>query len=134
MKTINPHNQVLPLTRWTAIFIVPFLVGAFIVLYIFPERASQWWAWPINSHIMAQWMGAGYIAGGYFFVRAVRASRWHTIAVGFLPVSAFAILMGLVTLLHWDGFSHDRPAFLAWAALYFTTPILVPLVWLLNRP
>src|SRR4029453_11233350 len=126
LTTATPHNQVLPTTRWLAAFIVPFLAGAFILLYVFSERAGQWWAWAGSPRIMAQWMGAGYVAGGYFFARAVRARRWHTIAAGFLPVSTFASLMGLVTVIEWTSFSHERPAFWAWAVLYFTTPLLVP--------
>src|SRR6185503_17213327 len=134
MTAANQNNQILHRTRWLAAFIVPFLVGAFFILYLFPGWAGQWWAWPITPPIMAQWMGAGYVAGGYFFARAVRARRWHYIAVGFPPVSTFATLMLLVTLLHWNGFDHSRPAFWAWAILYFTTPVLVPLAWLRNRP
>src|SRR5258705_5891093 len=113
LTTTTPDNRVLPTTRWLAAFIVPFLAGAFVLLYVFPERAGQWWAWPNSPRVMAQWMGAGYVAGGYFFARAVRAKRWHTIAVGFPPVSAFATLMLLVTVLHWHSFDHSRPAFLS---------------------
>jgi hypothetical protein len=42
-------------------------------------------------------MGAGYIAGAYFFVRVAREARWHRIQVGFLPVTAFVLFMAIGT-------------------------------------
>jgi CRP-like cAMP-binding protein/cytochrome P450 len=133
MQTIHPNDQVRGLTRVLAAFIVPFLVAAFVILYVFTGRAGDLWAFTLNAQITALWQGAGYIAGGYFFVQTFRASRWHHVAAGFWPVTVFASLLGIATALQWDGFIHERPAFVAWAVLYFSTPALVPLVWLLNR-
>ena len=45
LTTKTPDNRVIPTTRWLAAFIVPFLAGAFALLYVFPERAAEWWAW-----------------------------------------------------------------------------------------
>lgn len=42
--------------------------------------------------------------------------------------------MGIATILHWDRFNHGHVSFIAWAALYFTTPFIVFIVWLRNRP
>ncbi len=41
--------------------------------------------------------------------------------------------MGISTILHWDRFNHGSIAFWTWVVLYFTTPFLVPAVWLRNR-
>jgi hypothetical protein len=41
--------------------------------------------------------------------------------------------MLIATFLHWEKFSHGRPAFTAWLVLYMITPFLVPAVWLFNR-
>ena len=65
--------------------------------------------------------------------RVIVARRWHTIKAGFLPVTAFAGLLGIATILHWDKFTHGSIAFIAWASLYFTTPFLVLAAWLHNR-
>ncbi len=121
------------LTRWVSILITPFLVGAFIILYFFPTRTADLFAWPINPPMSALFIGAGFGTGAAFFVRALAERRWHAAAPGFLPVAAFALLMALTTVLHWDRFSHAHPAFIAWAVIYAATPILVPLVWLHNR-
>ena len=45
-------------------------------------------------------MGAGYIAGAYFFVRVARATRRHGVHLGFLPITAF---VGLAALWWLDG-------------------------------
>ena len=78
-------------------------------------------------------MGAGYIAGAYFFVRVARATRWHRVHLGLLPITAFTAFLGVATFIHWDQFDHDHVAFWIWTVLYVTTPLLVPLTWLRNR-
>lgn len=126
-------DRVLPVTRALSAAIVPFLVAAFLVLYVWPTDTDRLFAWPIKPTLSAMVLGAVYLGGAYFFVRAVRASRWSTIKGGFPPVGTFATLMGIATVLHWDRFDHGHVAFWLWVGLYFTTPFLVFGVWLLNR-
>jgi hypothetical protein len=126
-------DRVLPGTRAVAIAIIPFLVLAFVVLYFWPGNTGQLFAWPIKPPLTPLILGSVYLGGAYFFVRAARASSWHTIKAGFPPVATFAALLGIATVLHWDKFSHSQVAFWLWAALYFTTPFLVAGVWLANR-
>jgi hypothetical protein len=78
-------------------------------------------------------MGAGYIAGSYFFARVVMERRFHRVHVGFLPITAFTIFMAIASFSHLDRFDHGHIAFWIWMGLYVTTPILVPLAWLANR-
>jgi hypothetical protein len=78
-------------------------------------------------------LGAVYLGGAYFFVRAARSTQWHTIKAGFPPVATFATLMGIATIIHWPKFNHHHVAFWLWVGLYFTTPFLVFGVWLSNR-
>ena len=126
-------DQVYPSTRILAIVVVPFLVVAAFILYFFPERSGQLFAWPVKPPINAMLLAAAYSGGIYFFTRAALARRWHTIKAGFLPVTSFAGLLGIATLLHWDKFTHGSPAFFAWAGLYFSTPFLVMGAWLHNQ-
>jgi hypothetical protein len=114
-------------------FIVPFLLVAFPLLYFFPDDTGNWWAWEIRPSMTALIMGAGYIAGAYFFVRVARATRWHRVHLGFLPITAFTAFLGVATIIYWDWFDHDHVAFWIWTVLYWTTPVLVPLAWLRNR-
>jgi hypothetical protein len=131
--TMARDDRVLPETRALGVFIVPFLLVAFPLLYFFPDDTGNWWAWEIRPSMTALIMGAGYIAGAYFFVQVARATRWHRVHLGFLPITAFTAFLGVATIIYWDWFDHDHVAFWIWTVLYFTTPFLVPVAWLRNR-
>jgi len=125
--------QIYPSTRILATVVVPFLVAAVLILYFFPDQSGQRFAWPIKPPINAMLLAAAYAGGIYFFSSVVIARRWHTVSAGFLPVTVFAGLLGVATILHWDKFTHGSIAFILWAGLYFTTPFLVLGAWLHNR-
>ncbi len=108
-------------------------MAAFVILYLFPDHTQELFAWGIQPRMSAMMLGAAYLGGAYFFVRAATDARWHWVKVGFLPVTTFATLMGIATILHWDRFNHGSISFFAWVGLYFTTPFVVFLLWLRNR-
>jgi hypothetical protein len=126
-------DRVLKQTQVLGAFIVPFLLVAFALLYLFPGDTKHWFAWEIHPDMTPLLMGAGYIAGGYFFARVVLEKRFHRVHVGFLPITAFTIFMAIASFSHLDRFDHDHVAFWIWMGLYVATPILVPLAWLANR-
>ena len=130
---IPRDDRVLPFTRGLSLFIVPFLVVAWVILYLFPAETARLWAWAIPSTMTSMVLASAYLGGAYFFVRVFREQQWHHTGTGFLAVTTFATLLGVATLLHWDKFLHDHVAFWLWAALYFTTPFLVLGAWLANR-
>ncbi|MHB8752617.1 MAG: hypothetical protein ACYDBJ_25915, partial [Aggregatilineales bacterium] len=132
-KNSSRDDRVYRETRWLSAIIVPFLLVAFYILYLRPDDTKALFAWEIRPRMTAMMLGAAYIGGAYFFTRAVRSLRWHWIGLGFLPVTAFASLMGIATILHWDRFTHDSFSFVTWVVLYFTTPFLVFGTWLRNR-
>lgn len=132
-STIVRDDRILPETRWLSAFIVPFLFVAFVMLYFFPDHTDRLFAWTIRPNMTPLIMGAGYISGSYFFIRAFFARRWHTVHLGFLPITAFTIFMAIATFTHLDRFHHGHVSFYAWTGLYIITPILVPLVWFRNR-
>lgn len=135
MATDTPRNdRILPLTRFIAGAVVPFLLLAFLILYVSPQPTGRWFAWDINPRMTAAYMGAGYLGGAYFFLNTVFGTRWHRTAGGFLPVTAFTVAMLIVTVIHWDRFELTHLPFLAWLLLYIFTPVLVPWTWLRNRP
>lgn len=123
----------LPTTRALSVFIVPFLIVAFVVLYGWPGETERLFAWTISPTMTPMVLGAVYLGGAFFFVRAWRARQWHTVKVGFIPVTVFASLLGVATLLHWERFNHGHLAFWLWSGLYFTTPLLVLGAFLLNQ-
>ena len=133
MEASSNEDRVLPATRALSIFIIPFLVVGFTVLFFWPSDTTRLFAWTINPPLTAMVLGSVYLGGAWFFVQAVRATSWRTIKGGFVPVGTFATIQGLNTVLHWDKFNHDHVAFWLWSGLYFTTPFLVFGVWLANR-
>jgi hypothetical protein len=126
-------DRVFRSTRVLGAVIVPFLLVAFALLYFFPDDTRHWFAWDVQPTLTPLVMGAGYVAGAYFFVRVARETRWHRIQVGFLPVTAFTLFMAIGTFNHLDPFLTDHVAFWIWVGLYVTTPVLVPLAWWRNR-
>jgi hypothetical protein len=131
--TGNRDDRVLPATRALAVIIVPFLLVAFVALYGFPGDTAHWFAWPVKPPMTPLLMGAGYIAGAYFFARVALERRWHRVHLGFLPITAFTTFMAIATFAHLDRFDKDHAAFWIWTALYVVTPVLVPLAWWCNR-
>ncbi|MDP9294198.1 MAG: hypothetical protein M3O90_07240 [Actinomycetota bacterium] len=126
-------DRVLPETRALGAFIVPFLLVAFALLYGFPDDTVHWFAWEIHPTMTPLIMGAGYIAGTYFFARVVLARRWHEVHLGFLPITAFTLFLAIATFSHLDRFNQDHVAFWIWMGLYVGAPVLVPLAWWRNR-
>jgi hypothetical protein len=126
-------DRVLTYTRVLSGVIVPFLLAAFVILYVFPGDTKRLFAWTIKPTMTPMVLASAYLGGAYFFVRVLRERRWTVIKTGFLSVALFASLLGVATIVHWDKFNHQHVSFWTWAALYFTTPFLVVGGWLANR-
>ena len=127
-------DRVLGFTRGLSLFIVPFLLVAFVILYLFPTRTDRLWAWTIQSPMTSMVLASAYLGGAYFFLRVQRQRRWAAIRAGFPPVSLFSGLLGVATIVHWDKFDHAHLAFWLWAGLYFTAPLLVLAAFVRNQP
>ena len=126
-------DRILPLTRWVARLIVPFLAAAFVVLYGAPDRTTEFFAWTIRPDMTPLVMGAGYGTGVYYFYRVATAREWHRVAPVLLGITTFTWFMAIATVLHWGNFNHEHWVFYLWVFLYAVTPLLIPGVWLLNR-
>ncbi|HLW61478.1 MAG TPA: hypothetical protein VKV57_16375 [bacterium] len=126
-------DHVLLLTRVVAALIIPILILAVLALYLNPGQTAQNFAWTIRPRMTAMAMGAGYLMGAYFFVRVLTTSRWHRVAAGFLPITAFTTAMALATILHLDRFHNGQWNAILWEVLYAITPVVILFTWLLNR-
>jgi peptidoglycan/LPS O-acetylase OafA/YrhL len=126
-------DRVLPFTRVVAVVVIAILVLAFIVLYLLPGDTDRRFAWTIHPSMTAMVMGAGYGSALYFFARVLGERRWHRVALGFIPTTVFTWMMLGTTFLQWSDFRHGSMPFLLWLWVYLITPILVPVVWLVNR-
>ena len=127
-------DRVLGSTRALSAFIAPFLLVAFVILYLFPGETTRLWAWPIQSHMTSMLLASAYLGGCYFFLRVLFLERrWAAARAGFVSVTLFATLLGIATIVHWDKFAHGKLAFWLWAGLYFTAPFLVAAAWVVNQ-
>ncbi|OLP62723.1 hypothetical protein BJM39_25420, partial [Salmonella enterica subsp. enterica serovar Javiana] len=94
----------------------------------------QLWSWPIQAQMTSMLLASAYLGGCWFFVRVLLVERrWAAVRMGFVSVALFATLLGIATVVHWDKFSHGKPAFWLWAGLYFTAPVLVVWAWVANQ-
>jgi len=132
-QTTVRDDRIFRETKWLAFLILPFLIGGFFLLYIRPSASSVLFAWTIRSPMTAMMLASAYAGGIYYFTGVARATRWHHVKVGMLPVTAFASILGIATVLHWDLFHHLTLWFAAWAGLYFTAPFAVAATWMRNR-
>jgi hypothetical protein len=134
MKTMNkPDDRIFVETRVAAGLVILVLLLAFVALYIFPQNTDTDFAWTITPSTTAVLMGAGYIAGGYFFLRVLTEKKWHRVQAGFLPITAFTIFMLGATILHLGRFHAGAFQFYLWTVVYIVTPFLVPLLWWHNH-
>lgn len=132
---MNTHknDNIFPLTRIIAVIVIPFLLLAFYILYLNPETSAERFAWEIKPAMMGIFMGAGYMAGAYFFLNIVFSRTWHRITVVFPAITAFATSMLLATIIHWERFDIRHLPFLTWLILYIISPFLIFGLWLYNR-
>ena len=78
-------DRLLATTRWTAIVIIPVLVAAFVILYLFPSRTQDLWAWTVRPTMTPMLMGGGYLAGAWFFLRVARTRSGHQALSSYAP-------------------------------------------------
>lgn len=126
-------DRILAPTKWLAALIIPFLVAAFYILYLRPNETGELFAWRIAPTMTAMMLASAYLGGIYYFTGVLLARRWHHVKAGMLPVAAFASILGVATILHWDRFTPGHVSFVTWTTLYWVAPFLVIGAWLRNR-
>jgi hypothetical protein len=118
-------------TRVIAGLILVILLDAAQLLFFYPARTGELWAWKLQPEVTAMVLGSVYAGGAYFFARIFIGAPWPRVAAGFPAVIVFVWMAGIASLLHLDRFIKDGVPFVAWAVLYVVTPFLVP--WLVAR-
>lgn len=116
--------------RWL-LYIAAFLVFlAGLVLFVFPLRTADWFAWTVNPPMTAVFLGAAYWSSAGLEIIGARSAGWESARLAVWPVFIFTTLTLAVTLVHLDRF-HLSPAagFLAqaatwaWLAIYAAVPV-----------
>lgn len=120
-------------TRVLSAALIPFLVAAFVLLYLLPSTTDSLFAWTIEPSMTAMLLGSAYVGGIWFFSLVARSARWHPVRWGFPAVLTFATLLLVATILHWDRFHFGHLSFIVWVILYATTPFLIAVALLIQR-
>jgi predicted small integral membrane protein len=137
--TERRDGRLLPATRWASLVVFVILVPALVILWGMPDRTADAWSWTIEPDLTPIFLGAGYGAGAYFFLRTFLSDRFHPSSAGIFGAAFFAALMLIATLIHWDRFNHgDAPligalVFYGWVGVYVVSPFVVFALWWLNR-
>ncbi len=137
--TGDRDGRILPATHWVSLAVFLILVPALVILWGLPGRTADAWSWTIKPDLTPIFLGAGYGAGAYFFLRTFLARQFHPSSAGIFGAGFFATLMLIATLLHWDRFNHgDAPligaiVFYAWVGVYVVSPFVVLGLWWANR-
>jgi hypothetical protein len=132
-------GRILPATHWASLVVFVILVPALVILWGLPGRTADAWAWTIKPELTPIFLGAGYGAGAYFFLRTFLGRQFHPSAAGIFGAALFASLMLIATLIHWDRFNHgDAPpigalVFYGWVGVYIISPPGVLALWWFNR-
>ncbi len=132
-------GRILPATHWASLVVFAILVPALVILWGMPDRTADAWAWTIQPELTPIFLGAGYGAGAYFFLRTFLSDQFHPSAAGIFGAAFFAALMLIATLIHWDKFNHgDAPligalVFYGWVGVYIVSPVIVFALWWANR-
>lgn len=123
---------------YIAAFLV-FLAG--LVLFVFPLRTAEWFAWTVNPPMTAVFLGAAYWSAAGLEVTGARSASWASARLAVWPVFIFTTLTLGVTLLHLDRF-HLSPdtgplaqvATWAWLAIYAAVPVAMLVIgWMQVR-
>jgi hypothetical protein len=126
--------------RWL-LYIAAFLVFlAGLVLFVFPLRTGEWFAWTVNPPMTAVFLGAAYWSAAGLEVAGARSASWESARLAVWPVFVFTTLTFGVTLLHLDRFhlSSDialaQIATWAWLAIYAIVPVaMLVITWMQIR-
>ena len=117
-------DRIYGFTKFVAALLGAVVLYAFIVLYFFPTQTKHLFAWPIAPPMTAMFIGASYVNGVIFFAAVLLGSKWHRVWAPHIGVFAFATLLLIATILHWDRFTHGHPVFYVWVFIYVVAPIL----------
>jgi hypothetical protein len=137
--TDDRDGRILRATHWASLVVFAILVPALVILWGLPDRTADAWAWTIKPDLTPIFLGAGYGAGAYFFLRTFLSRQFHPSAAGIFGAAFFATLMLIATLIHWDRFNHgDAPligalVFYGWVGVYVISPVVVFALWWFNR-
>jgi hypothetical protein len=104
-----------------------FLAG--LSLFVLTEHTDRFFAWTIQSHLTAAFLGAAYWSSFVLEILAARERWWARARSTVPPVLIFTALTLVVTLVHLDKFHFNAPELITraitwlWLAIYIFVPV-----------
>lgn len=141
MTASTEATPLIPPMRWL-LYVAAFLVFlAGLVLFVFPLRTDEFFAWTVNPPMTAVFLGAAYWSAAGLEMTGARSASWDSARVAVWPVFIFTALTFGVTLRHLDRFhlsSGTAPtaqiATWAWLAIYAMVPVAMLVIsWMQIR-
>jgi hypothetical protein len=133
MKNDEKDDRLIPLTRiaFLSLAVLTIIFGP--LLYLYPGRTAQYWAWEIQPEMSALWVGAGYSFGAMAIWTLLLIGRFPKLLVAVLATWPFSCVMLIATIIHIDRFFVDRIGFWVWFVIYLVLPFGLPIAWWLNK-
>lgn len=136
-EPVKPLNRGMRRLLYVAAVLV-FLAG--VQLFVFPERTERYFAWTIQPHLTAVFLGASYWSSVAFEVVAARQRRWTDARIAVPTVFVFTVLTLVVTLVHIENFhlgeefeAATRAVTWTWIAIYSAVPVLMAVLIVVQR-
>lgn len=126
-------DRIFPFTRFVGVVVALVLTTAFVILFFFPDRTGELFAWAITPAMSSRYFGGAYLGGAWIQANVAFGKRWHRVHVGFPVITVFTLVMLISTLLHWERFSLGTLPFNAWLIIYIISPLLIPAIWIYNK-
>jgi hypothetical protein len=127
----EPDNTVLLGTRRLLRAFAVLTLVAFVVLFVLTSTTDRHFAWTIDPHATAAFLGASYAAGCLLVILALRAGSWAALRIPYLTILVFAVLSLVATLLHVSRFHFGADSTTArfaawlWLVVYIVVPVLM---------
>ncbi|MHC6592518.1 hypothetical protein [Arthrobacter sp. C152] len=135
MSTPTDATPLIRPMRWLLYIAALLVFLAGLVLFVFPLRTAEWFAWTVNPPMTAVFLGAAYWSSAGLEITGARSATWESAKLAVWPVFVFTALTMGVTLLHLERF-HLSPAngpvaqaaTWAWLAIYAIVPVAMLLI------
>jgi hypothetical protein len=102
--------------RWLLYIAASLVFLAGLVLFVFPLRTAEWFAWTVNPPMTAVFLGAAYWSAAGLEVAGARATSWESARLAVWPVfDRFHLSPGAGLL--------AQVATWAWLAIYAIVPV-----------
>jgi hypothetical protein len=103
-------------------------VVAGLVLWLFPDRTADYFAWTIKNPLTAVFMGASYLAGAGTLA-VLRTDDWAAARVQLPFIIVFGSLQLLASLLNLSTFNIGHLLAWGWLACYVVSPVVALIVY-----